>query len=67
VKRAIDVRIENHGSVLLFTPCTPPAQEWVNENVQLEGWQWLGNGFAVDPRYADQLIAGMEEAGLVVS
>ena len=63
----MDVSVFNHGSVFLFTLKTPAARARVDENVQLEGWQWVGaNAFAVDHRYADQLAAGMEEAGLEV-
>ncbi len=64
----VDVRVENHGSIMLFIVLTPAAVEWVAENVPTEGWQWLGQrSFAVEPRYADNLIAGMEDAGLIVS
>jgi hypothetical protein len=31
-----------------------------------EPWQWLGNGFAVEPRYLDGLIEGIEGDGLTV-
>lgn len=63
----VDVSIENHGSVFMFRIHTNGAQEWVDENVGIEGWQWLGNGFAVDPHYVDELGCAMMDAGLYVT
>jgi hypothetical protein len=61
-----DVIVENHGSVCMVTPISPAAREWVDDNVQLEGWQWLGESFACEPRYLPSLIVGMHENGLTV-
>jgi hypothetical protein len=62
----IDFQVSNNGSTISFLLFSEAAKAWVVENVQLEGWQWLGPSiFAIDPRYADQLIAGMEDAGFV--
>jgi len=62
-----DVSVLNDGSVVLFTPNTDAARDWVRDNVQLEDWQWLGNGFAVDHRYAGDLAEGMVADGLVLT
>ena len=43
-----DVLIENHGSVALFTPITPEAHQWVEENVHVESWQRMGCSIACD-------------------
>ena len=56
-----DVLIENHGSIALVTPMTPEANQWVDENVPLESWQWLGCSFACEPRCLDHLVEGMRE------
>lgn len=51
----------------LITPLTKICKEWIKKNVSLESWQWLGNSFAVDYHYADDLIEGMmDDGGLVV-
>lgn len=63
---AADVLITNHGSVVQFWPLTPAATEWIDDNVSLESWQWLGASFNVDWRYADPLMEGMHEAGLTL-
>ena len=67
MSRKSDVEFLNHGSVCMVVPLTPAAKEWVDDNLALEGWQWLGGGFACEPRYAGDLAQGMTDAGLVVS
>ena len=62
-----DVHVINHGSVFMFQPVSAAAKEWVDEHVQLEGWQWMGPAFAVDPRYVDGLVEGMAGDGLEVA
>lgn len=62
-----DVEFLNNGSIMLVVPLTPAAKEWVADNLALEGWQWMGNAFACEPRYAGDLAQGMADAGLVVS
>ena len=63
----LDVSIENHGSIFLFRILTPAAQKFVDEHLQLEGWEWMGNGVAVEHRFAEDLaIRMMDEHGLTV-
>ena len=61
-----DVRVAHSGSISLVTPLSTAAREWVRDNVETEGWQWLGGALAVEPRYVDNLLHGMEGAGLTV-
>jgi hypothetical protein len=61
-----DVLVGDHGSVCMVTPMSPAAREWVDENVSLESWQWLGTSFSCEPRYVTSLIEGMQEDGLTV-
>lgn len=63
----MDVSIHYHGSVVMVEPVTSAAKEWVDENVQLEGWQWMGNTFAVDPHMLENLVCGMRDDGLEVA
>gem|GEM_PF-5862770 len=42
------------------------AREWINERLVSEGWQWLGVTLWVDGRFADEVLAGLVEAGLLV-
>ena len=62
-----NVTIMGQGTIVLFVLNTDIAKAFVDENVQLESWQWIGDqGFAVDPRCAENLIAGMQDSGLIV-
>lgn len=61
-----DVTVSNHGSIALVRPLTDAARDWLRDNVQ-DNAQYLGASLAVEPRYIDDLVAGMESAGLEVS
>ena len=50
----------------MLTPSTPEGKAWIDENLGLESWQWLGNSCAIEWRYAPDIVNGMQEAGLEV-
>lgn len=62
-----DIRFEDHGSVVLVRPLTDAAREWIDENVQQEGWQWFGGALGVDARYAWALREAAAFNGLVLA
>jgi hypothetical protein len=63
----IDFGVTDNGSTVSFLLYSDEAKAWVDTNVELEGWQWLGQcTFVVDHRFAAPLIEGMAEAGLVM-
>jgi hypothetical protein len=45
---------------------TDAGKEWLKENCRTEGWQWLGECLAIEPRYARDIVEGMQGDGLVV-
>jgi hypothetical protein len=51
----------------MVTPLSAEAQEWVDENLSLESWQWLAASFSCEPRYLAALVDGMADDGLTVS
>jgi hypothetical protein len=64
---APDFDVTFHGSLAAFTPLTPAARDWVQTNVHVEPWQWLGNAtFIVDLRFVQPLITGILAAGMDV-
>ncbi len=63
--READVTVINCGSIIQFHARTDKARAWFRDNVQSEGWQWLGHALCVDPRCAEQLAEGLAEAGLL--
>ena len=62
-----DVRITNHGSIVIFYLVTKRARVWVEENVQGEYQTWGRDGLVVEHRYAHALSEGMTEEGLVLA
>lgn len=62
----VDAFIFNHGSLVGIRPETPAAQQFIADNVEAEGYQWLGRTLMVEPRYVGAIIEGMQADGLVV-
>jgi hypothetical protein len=62
----VDVNIENHGSIIIFSLLNDSAKDWIKKNVVTEPCQFLGRKLAVEPRYVQGLIDGMENDGLFV-
>jgi hypothetical protein len=61
------ITVKNEGSVLLFVLGTAEDKTWVEENLPLEEWQWLGPmSFAVDTKLASVLVLQMRSEGLEV-
>ena len=58
-----DFYIINGGSVIGLVPMSGEAQEWVEENVSLEPWQWLGGALYGEPRMMSDLIDGAISEG----
>lgn len=50
------------ASVYLITPLTQECEDWLEENVS-EDVQYLGHSLAVEHRYVESLIGGLEQQG----
>ncbi len=62
-----DVKIEDQGSLVVFRLEGLPVQYWVEENVDIPDFAWLGGtAFVVEHRYADNLIEGLRGEGFEV-
>ena len=61
---APDVLVSNEGTIFCFTPLTPRAKAWFDDNVVTEPWQWLGATCVVEHGFALGLAVGMKVAGL---
>jgi hypothetical protein len=60
-----DFCITYRGTIATLDLLSNPAREWVNENVAIEHWQWLGKScIGIDPRSAEELRMALTEAGL---
>lgn len=58
-----DFTIRHDGSIFMFTPLTGICRQWIEDNVQSEGWQWFGNALCVDQHLARGLKNTLEDAG----
>jgi hypothetical protein len=60
------VRTERLSNLVTFEPTNKKERRWMADNVQAEGWQWLGRALAVDARVANDLADGMSAAGFAL-
>ena len=60
-----DILLENHGSVYLFRPMSKIGRVWIDENVEDDA-QLFGGALVVEPRYVNDLAAGMQNDGLQI-
>lgn len=61
-----DIRIENHGSIVLIRPVSDAGQEWLDNNIGDDA-QMFGTAIAAEPRYVQAIIEGAECDGLTVA
>ena len=62
-----DVSIANHGSIVLITPLTPEAEDWIEQNIGSgDEIQYVGKAVVAEPRYVADIISGMQADGLTV-
>lgn len=61
-----DVTLYDGGSIVLLTPETDAASEWMEMHLPDDA-PTMGRAVAVERRYAHAIVEGMREAGLVVS
>lgn len=60
-----DIRIENHGSVVLLRPVSGAATNWMEDHLPADAQRW-GDAVVVEPRYVQPILDGMMNDGLVV-
>jgi len=61
-----DIRVENHGSVVLLRPLSDAGKEWLEANVINEETQRWGEAVVAEPRYVANVVEGMQADGLEV-
>ena len=61
-----DVTINNQETIVLFTPNTAAANDWLGEHIGDEA-TWYGPSLVVEHRYAGDIIEGMKNDGLSVA
>ncbi len=59
----IDFQMAEEGEIVLFTPLTERARQWIGMNVA-EDRLWFGPSLMIDPEFAGVLIDEMLTEGL---
>lgn len=62
----MDIRVENHGSIVLLQPLTPEGRDWLEETTDPDA-TWYGGALVVEPRYVDPILSGARDDGLEVA
>ena len=63
----VDFHCENHGTIFLLRPLTPSATSWLEEHIgQENGYQPYFPTVVVEHRYIADIVAGIQNDGLVV-
>ncbi len=52
------------ASIYLLVPMTSLADQWIDDNLQLESWQRLGGNIGIGHRYIEDIVHGMMSDGL---
>ena len=53
------------SSVHVVMPFTDGAEVWLQENVDFQDWQKVGNGIAIEYRFIEGIVLGLQSAGFV--
>jgi hypothetical protein len=61
-----DFQLMNHGSVLVLTPLTKPAEEFVANSLDGPETQHWGKGVVIEPRYWPDIQVGIQDEGMTV-
>lgn len=59
----MDYTVTNHGSIWLIQPLTETAANWFADNLDPD-CMMHGSAYAVEPRYAGDILMGAQEYGL---
>lgn len=62
-----DLTFSGSGSVYLLHAHTVAGQEWIDQNVCAEPYQYIGYAIAVEWRYVDDIANGAINDGLTVA
>lgn len=62
----LDLSIENHGTIMLLTPCSDAGREWVDSHLPEDALTW-GTSVVVEPRFIFDIAEGAIRDGLEVA
>lgn len=59
-----DFSVRDHGSIIVLTPQTDAAREWVGENIDTDAWM---GGVCIERRFFGNIYEGLTADGLSIS
>jgi len=63
-----DFILRDEGSIVLLTPHTDAAHDWVNEHIgQDNGYQPMWPTVVIERRYAQDILEGVRAEGMVIA
>jgi len=62
----MDFLLQTHGSICILLALTDDARAWVEANLPADRQQWGQRGTAIEPRYVQHIIDGIEADGMSV-
>ncbi len=62
----VDFHYFNHGSICTLTAATDAAKQWADEHLPDDRQLWGQFGNVIEPRYVNDIIAGITGDGLTV-
>lgn len=60
-----DFNFSDHGSIAVLYPVTAEAHAWAEEHLPDDGPRW-NFGYAIEHRYARDILVGLTQDGLTV-
>lgn len=65
----VDFAFQNFGSICVLTPLTAAGRNWYNEHLPVDNpeTQFWAGGIVLEPRYAGDILSGLQSDGLTVS
>lgn len=61
-----DYEVTGHGSIQIVTPLSNAGRQWLYKHLPADCPRWGADGFAIEARYLDGVLGGMERDGLTM-
>jgi len=62
----MDFVILDQGSIVILTPQSQEAHDWLNEHIDTENAQWWSGGVVIEHRYAGDILSAITQENLKI-